>query len=325
MLIALCLFLTGALAGIYLAFRHFTHRRLPGTVAVLHGVIGATAFAFLLFAVVRRPDFAPAKVAMGIIIGAVILGCVNAVYHLRGRRHRSAFIVAHALTAVSGVGTLAYGLVVDASTPPPSSGDSRATKSPPASSTATERSGIDPNVAAASAPEPSASVAPAAPLPDAGAKTAPAVGFAFEDRSIVFDGNSANLTSDARTALLSIAAEMKSHPAITLLEVQAHADPRGSDAFNVAISRARARAVVDALVGSGVSRSRVRNAAYGSRCPLDAACTASSCQPEGLAKERRVQFLILEAGGKKFHGRVACENGAPLMPAEDARYHTKTP
>src|SRR5215472_3102361 len=116
MIAAICLFLVGACAGAFLAIRHFRRLRLPGWVAIAHGAAGATGFAILLFVFAHNPGFAPARYGTVILIGAIGLGCVNVVYHLRKLRHRTTLIVVHALSAVAGVGTLTYGVFVSAAT-----------------------------------------------------------------------------------------------------------------------------------------------------------------------------------------------------------------
>src|SRR5262245_21364791 len=112
MVVAICLFLLGASAGLVLAIRHFMKRGLPGWVAIVYGAAGASGFALLLLFCAQEPAFLPARSALVVLVVAIALGCVNVVYHLRRVRHRSVLIVAHALSAVGGVGTLAYGALV---------------------------------------------------------------------------------------------------------------------------------------------------------------------------------------------------------------------
>src|SRR5579859_7008367 len=117
MITAICLFLVGACAGAFMVFRHLKKLRLPGWVAIAHGLAGASGFTVLLLFCLREPAVALARWALGILIGAIALGCVNVVYHLRGVRHRLVLIATHALVAVSGVGTLASAAIVHAQQP----------------------------------------------------------------------------------------------------------------------------------------------------------------------------------------------------------------
>ena len=103
MITAICLFLVGACAGAFMVFRHLKKLRLPGWVAIAHGLAGATGFTVLLLFCLREPAVVLARWALGILIGAIALGCVNVVYHLRGVRHR---LVASRMGDASGASRL---------------------------------------------------------------------------------------------------------------------------------------------------------------------------------------------------------------------------
>src|SRR5262245_17219567 len=111
---ALCAFAAAAVAGIFLAFRHFTRQRLPASVALIHGLGGATGFTFVLLVVVQNPEFGTARQALIIFVVTILLGAINLLFHLRKKRHRTSLIVVHALTAVSGVLTLVYAIFTGA-------------------------------------------------------------------------------------------------------------------------------------------------------------------------------------------------------------------
>ena len=109
--IALACLLGGAAGGLFMAYRHFTHRSMPPVVATLHGVLGATGLVILLLYPLAQPTFDIAAVALLILVAAALVGFVNLTYHLRRRRHRSALIVVHALVAVTGAATLLYAIL----------------------------------------------------------------------------------------------------------------------------------------------------------------------------------------------------------------------
>src|SRR5262249_45967147 len=145
------------------------------------------------------------------------------------------------------------------------------------------------------------------------------------DRAITFTASSLVLDAKAKQNLTDIAKELEKHPEVTLVEVQGNADEKGDDGFNVELTRSRAAAVVDFLVGRGISRNRVRAAGYGSRCPVDPECQKASApaschKPTAMALDRRVAFVVLESGGQQFKGKLVCERGASLIPSEDRKY-----
>ncbi len=255
----------------------------------------------LLLFCLREPAAVLARCALGILIGAIALGCVNVVYHLRGVRHRLALILTHAIVAVSGVGTLAYAAFVHPQRPPLDS-------LPPV-----------PEPVHTSAPVPMAKESQQAPdATQALAATAaqPLVehnlGPAWTDLRVRFDSNRDHPTSASETSLATIAQALVDDPSIELVEIQGHADERGAEPANIELTRARARAVVNALVTRGVAPSRLRSAGYGSRCPARDECRDFDPPPachddDALTQDRRVTFVVVESGGRRFVGPMACD------------------
>ena len=71
--------------------------------------------------------------------------------------------------------------------------------------------------------------------------------------------------------------------------VEGHTDSTGAHAFNMDLSNRRAKAVVDYLVGKGVSPSRLSAQGYGPDRPI-----ADNATKLGRSKNRRVQFTQVE-------------------------------
>ncbi len=316
MLAALFALAAGAAAGIFLAVRHFMHKRLPAMVALLHGLGGATGFTLVLITVVLEPDFRPIRDVLYLLIATVVLGVVNLLFHIRKVRHRTSLILLHGLTAVTAASFLIRALVVH---PPP-----QAPSAPPPTPPPPEASAV---AAAPSthAPQELSATAPAAKPAAETFAVADAVQRALES-PIQFETNSAIVSQGSTSALAEIASALKAHPDIALIQVQGHADERGDHSRNVALTRARAAAVVTALVANGVERKRLHSAGYGSQCPKDESCQQSSAPEschtaESWERDRRVVFRVLEVGKTSFRGEVVCARGAELIPAEDRRFH----
>jgi outer membrane protein OmpA-like peptidoglycan-associated protein len=327
---AICFFLVGAAAGAFLAVRHFLKRGMPGWVAVAHGLAGASGFLLVLLVCVREPAFTPARLALGILVVAIALGCVNVVYHLRRMRHRTAIIVAHALCALAGVGTLAYAAFIhdvrmaSAATPGVVGGASiRET------ATSAEASADAPRAAFAPGdrdkpPSPQATGQTPETAPSArGAvhRSARRVGWAWRERAIQFGNGLATPTDSSIPEVAAIAEELKAEPEVTLVEVQGHADERGGEADNLELTRARARAVVDALVDRGVERARLRAEGYGSRCAFQPACREASapksCHEESSwQRDRRVTLLVVASSGERLRGPSVCDRAVDPVAGE---------
>jgi outer membrane protein OmpA-like peptidoglycan-associated protein len=322
MIAALLALAAGAIAGIYLASRHFLRKRLPASVAFLHGLGGATGFTLVLLAVVREPSFRPIRDVLYLLIATVVLGVVNLLFHIRKVRHRTSLILLHGLTAVTAAAMLIRAIWIH-SMPIEQSVAATVPQPPVASAPA----------AADAAPQATAldAAAPQAATEDAG-KPAPDEFVIDEtvrqalDQPIQFGTKSAQPSGASQGVIRDIAKTLKAHPEIGLIEVQGHADERGEDGPNVELTRARAAAVAKALEASGVASERLRSAGYGARCPVDPACRQSgapdSCHsPESWQRDRRVVFLVLKVGNASFQGEVACAQGADLIPPESRSFH----
>jgi outer membrane protein OmpA-like peptidoglycan-associated protein len=324
---ALCAFAAAAVAGIFLAFRHFTRRNLPAPVALIHGLGGATGFTFVLLVVVQHPDFRIARQALYLFIVTILLGAVNLLFHLRKKRHRTSLIILHALVAVSGVLTLVYAIFTGApeatAAPPPAPADSAV---PPAPAEVAAQKPAEPTPSAAPAEATASAAAPAAPASSKDLAIDASVRQTLA-KSVSFDTKSTSVSPESLPTLAEIAKALKDHPEIALIEVQGHADERGEDSRNVGLTQGRAAAVVEALVARGVERARLRSAGYGARCPADPACRATdapeSCHsPDRYAADRRVVFMPLKVGTTSFSGEVVCARGADLIPPADKQFHS---
>jgi len=74
-----------------------------------------------------------------------------------------------------------------------------------------------------------------------------------------------------------------------VIRLEGHADVRGTEAFNAALSTARAEAVRDALIRAGMPAERIIISAAG-----EADSLAAEQDAEGMALERRVQMRIVD-------------------------------
>jgi peptidoglycan-associated lipoprotein len=99
----------------------------------------------------------------------------------------------------------------------------------------------------------------------------------------------ADLSPEARTTLAAKAEIMRSSPNVAL-RIAGHADERGSDEYNLALSKRRAAEAKRFLMQQGVDSSRLETVGYGEEQPLDPAGTEPA-----WASNRRAEFSV--AGG----------------------------
>lgn len=103
---------------------------------------------------------------------------------------------------------------------------------------------------------------------------------------VYFPFDRATLDTDAKAALRSNA-EIMLESTDLKVEVQGHADERGTTDYNLALGQKRADAVVRFLSSQGVSPSRLTTISYGEERPLD-----GSSSEIAWSKNRRAEFRI---------------------------------
>jgi peptidoglycan-associated lipoprotein len=103
---------------------------------------------------------------------------------------------------------------------------------------------------------------------------------------IYFDYDSYTLSPQAQTDLQYNAEILRRAPQVRLV-AEGHCDERGTAEYNLALGDRRARAVVDYLVGLGVSPQRFSTVSYGSELPVDPAHNEAA-----WSKNRRVYLGV---------------------------------
>lgn len=111
---------------------------------------------------------------------------------------------------------------------------------------------------------------------------------ALQRASILFETGSSDIRGESLGLLDRLAFILRRCPD-TYFEIGGHTDAEGTEEANLALSTARARAVVERLVRSGVRYSRIFAKGYGESLPV-----ADNATPEGRARNRRIEFRIVQ-------------------------------
>lgn len=106
------------------------------------------------------------------------------------------------------------------------------------------------------------------------------------DNGILFPTNKSELSPGSREALAKFATSLKNSPD-TDITIYGHTDNTGTRAVNERISKERADAVANYLVGQGISRSRITTEGLAFDQPV-----ADNSTAEGRAQNRRVEVYI---------------------------------
>ena len=79
-----------------------------------------------------------------------------------------------------------------------------------------------------------------------------------------------------------------------VIELSAHTDSKGSNAYNLKLSEARARSVVNYLVSKGIAAERLQAKGYGETMPIADNTVNGKDNPAGREKNRRTEFKVLK-------------------------------
>lgn len=104
---------------------------------------------------------------------------------------------------------------------------------------------------------------------------------------------------------------LKAVPTIRRLRIEGHTDNLGSDPYNLDLSHRRAASVMVYLVEHGVEPRRLTAAGFGFRCPI-----VDNDTPDNQAKNRRVDFIILEHEGLKVEEPRCKVPPQPPLPGQ---------
>jgi outer membrane protein OmpA-like peptidoglycan-associated protein len=117
-------------------------------------------------------------------------------------------------------------------------------------------------------------------------------------KNIFYDYNKANLRASSYNELSKVIELLNNNPKMKI-ELSAHTDSRGGDAYNNKLSQSRAQSCVDYLLEKGVSKSRLVAKGYGEKQLIvtDAEIeklTSEVAKEDEHQKNRRTEFKIIE-------------------------------
>lgn len=111
-----------------------------------------------------------------------------------------------------------------------------------------------------------------------------------------FDFDSSEVTDVTKTVLDSNVALMQKKADVKI-EIQGHADERGTTDYNLALGQRRAQAVYNYMTARGVAPSRLKVVSYGEERPL-----ATGETDTAWSKNRRAEFRITWGGDESVGG-----------------------
>ncbi|MBR4273662.1 MAG: OmpA family protein [Bacteroidales bacterium] len=119
-----------------------------------------------------------------------------------------------------------------------------------------------------------------------------AEGVKMEIQNINFETNSSTLNPSSYEELDMLVDNLKMNADIRI-ELSAHTDDIGADAYNFKLSDMRAAAVAEYLIAKGIAKSRIISKGYGKTQPL-----VPNTSDENRAKNRRVELKVISTDNK---------------------------
>ncbi len=117
--------------------------------------------------------------------------------------------------------------------------------------------------------------------------------FTFKDINFEFDRS--NLTAESIKRLNNIIKIMKAYPDPELrISVNGHTDSKGTNAYNIKLSKRRAKVAYEYLVRNGVDDSRLEMRHFGEDQPIAKNESNGKDSETGRAKNRRTEFKLIE-------------------------------
>lgn len=115
-------------------------------------------------------------------------------------------------------------------------------------------------------------------------------------RSIFFDFDQSYLRTQSKSDLNALVDILEANPTYQV-ELQAHTDSRGSNEYNVALSKRRAKSARTYLVNQGISDGRIVTRHFGEGQPIAKNEVSGGDSPKGRQYNRRVVVSVLDANG----------------------------
>jgi peptidoglycan-associated lipoprotein len=105
---------------------------------------------------------------------------------------------------------------------------------------------------------------------------------------VFFENDQSTLTAEGREILMKQANWLQQYPDVQI-QIEGHADERGTREYNISLSARRATAVRSFLISQGISENRVATIAYGKERPAKL-CDAEEC----WSQNRRAVTVITD-------------------------------
>lgn len=120
------------------------------------------------------------------------------------------------------------------------------------------------------------------------------VGSRIELKNIYYDLDKSNIRPDAAKELDKLVSVMQEYPDLQI-RLESHTDSRGSDEYNMELSKRRSKSAFDYLVSKGIAADRIQHVGLGETQLVNQCDDGVPCTEEQHAENRRTVVEILKA------------------------------
>ncbi len=113
---------------------------------------------------------------------------------------------------------------------------------------------------------------------------------------IYYDYDDSQITEEAAKEMDKIAEVMLENENL-VIQASSYTDSRGTDAYNIALSKRRAKAAVEYLKSKGIDESRIKSKGYGEDKLINQCVNGVECREESHQMNRRTEFNFLNVPG----------------------------
>ncbi|MBL7718090.1 MAG: OmpA family protein [Flavipsychrobacter sp.] len=143
----------------------------------------------------------------------------------------------------------------------------------------------------------------------------------FMVSNVFYDYDKADLRPESIASMDSLVNFMKDNPSLSV-EIYSFADAKGTDDYNINLSKRRAQAVVNYLESAGIEKERMIAKGYGEKNPAAPNTVKGKDNPEGRQLNRRTEFRVVSDVPTR---RVVYDSAKPGNMDEQAANLSVTP
>lgn len=111
--------------------------------------------------------------------------------------------------------------------------------------------------------------------------------------TIYFGNNKSDISSKAASELDRLVVDMNENPTVKI-EIKSYTDSRGSNKFNMYLSKKRGKSVTDYLASKGIFESRVKSQTFGENDLVNKCADGIPCTEAEQAENRRTEIVVIE-------------------------------